>query len=65
MKTMLRRITKLFRRQEGATIIEYALLVALLAIVALFAIQAAGLEVKGIFNLVATNLNKANVPPTP
>jgi pilus assembly protein Flp/PilA len=49
MKTLL----SLVRNEEGQDLLEYALLVALIAIVAVGAVTAAGTTVQGIFNNIA------------
>ena len=47
-------VVALKRRTEGATAAEYALLVALIAIVAVGAVTAAGTQVSNIFGQIAT-----------
>ena len=42
------------RNEEGQDLLEYALLVALIALVAVGAVTAAGLKVNTIFNQIAT-----------
>lgn len=49
-------VKSLVRRDEGQDLLEYALLVALIALVAFGAVQAAGTSVNGIFNSIATQL---------
>jgi Flp pilus assembly pilin Flp len=44
------------RRDEGQDLLEYALLVSLIAILAVTAVTAAGNSVKTIFNTIATTL---------
>lgn len=44
---------------RGASMVEYALLVVLIAIIALVAIRIAGREVSNTFNDVASNLQSA------
>jgi pilus assembly protein Flp/PilA len=41
-------------RDEGATMVEYGLMVALIAVVCLVAVTALGVNLKGIFNQIAT-----------
>jgi pilus assembly protein Flp/PilA len=57
---MLLYVTRLinsFRREEdGQDLLEYALLVALIAIVAVFSVQAAGVEVQNIFEEIVDAL---------
>jgi len=47
------------RNEEGQDLLEYALLVALIALVAIGAVQAAGGSVKTIFSSIATQLANA------
>ena len=54
--TTLRSFT---RRDEGQDLLEYALLVALIALVAVGAITAAGTSVDGIFTRIAEALGAA------
>jgi pilus assembly protein Flp/PilA len=44
------------REEEGQTFVEYALLIAFIALVALVAVQLLGTNISSIFNSVATNL---------
>ncbi|MGH9198747.1 MAG: Flp family type IVb pilin [Acidimicrobiia bacterium] len=46
--------------QQGASMVEYALLVVLIAIIAIIAIQIAGEEVSEAFSTVADGLAGAN-----
>ena len=39
--------------EEGATAVEYGIMVALIAVVIIFAVQAIGLNLKGAFETVA------------
>lgn len=48
----LRIVNALKNRQEGASLVEYALLVVLIAIVAIAAITAAGKSISGIFQTI-------------
>ena len=48
------------RNEEAQDLLEYALLVALIAIVAIGAVTAAGGSVKSIFNTIATDLAPAS-----
>ena len=47
------------RNDEGQDLLEYALLVALIALVAIGAVQAAGGSVSAIFTSIATQLGNA------
>jgi len=42
--------------EEGATMVEYGLMVALIAVVALLAVTALGVNVAAIFNQIATSI---------
>jgi pilus assembly protein Flp/PilA len=44
------------QREEGQTLVEYAFLVAFIAIVVLVAVQLLGTNVSSLFNSVATHL---------
>jgi len=49
-------IASMLRDEEGATMVEYGLLVALIAMVALVAVQALGVNLSSLFNNVATSV---------
>ena len=49
-------IAALWSRERGATMVEYGLMVALIAIVAMLAVAAVGTNLFGLFNEVATEL---------
>jgi pilus assembly protein Flp/PilA len=53
---MLHIITSMIRDEEGATMVEYGLLVALIALVALGAIQTLGINLSTMFTGVAGSL---------
>lgn len=46
----------LFHRDDGATMVEYGLMVALIAVVALVAVTALGGSVSGVFQSIADTL---------
>ncbi len=56
MKTMI----NLFKSEEGATAIEYALIAALVSIIAIVAMQSVGTQVNKSFSTVASALSSAN-----
>lgn len=56
---MLSILMNALRRDEGATMVEYGLMVALIAIVALAAVQVLGGNVSNTFTDVANNLGGA------
>jgi len=51
--------TWLHRDERGASMVEYALLVVLIAIIALVAVSIAGEEVSETFSDIASGLNQA------
>ena len=51
---MLLNFLNTLKSEEGQDLLEYALLVALIALVAVGAVTAAGLQVNTIFNQIAT-----------
>ena len=50
------KLTTWIREEKGASMVEYALLVVLIAIVALIAVRLAGTEVSGTFSTIASEL---------
>ena len=54
---LLHYLNELLAREEGATMVEYGLMVALIAVVALVAVTALGGSVSGIFQNVANTLS--------
>ena len=56
MLSMITRLQSIVRRDEGQDLLEYALLVALIALVAVGAITLAGKNVHTIFGQIATAL---------
>ena len=53
---MITTLKTMIRDEEGATMVEYGLLVALIAIVALLAVTAIGKNLSTLFNTVAGTL---------
>lgn len=51
---MVCKVRKFFGREEGATMVEYGLMVALIAVVSLVAVGLLGTNVAGIFQQIAT-----------
>jgi len=47
---------KFAQRQDGPTMIEYALLVALIALVVIAVTKLIGIQLSGVFNSVSTSL---------
>jgi pilus assembly protein Flp/PilA len=52
-------IQRFIAEEDGATMIEYALLAALISIAAIAALTSVGTEVKNIFNVISTTLAAA------
>ena len=59
MSQLVAFVNSIRRNEEGQDLLEYALLVALIALVAIGAVQAAGTSVSGIFDAIATQLGGA------
>ncbi len=53
---MLKSLTTMIRDEEGATMVEYGLLVALIAMVALVAVTTLGKNLSTLFSTVATSV---------
>ncbi len=53
---MLSTIKSMFRDEEGATMVEYALMVALVAVVAIAAVTLLGKSLSGVFSTVAATV---------
>lgn len=53
---MLTTLKSMLRDDEGATMVEYGLLVALIALVALAAVKTLGTNLSGLFSTVAATL---------
>jgi pilus assembly protein Flp/PilA len=53
---LINRVRQFVRRDEGQDLLEYALLISLIAIVCVGAITAAGTNVKDIFDKIAAAL---------
>ncbi len=56
MKSLMK---KIWREEEGATAVEYALMVALIAVVIIVAVKSLGTSVSEKFSLVATAVEGA------
>jgi pilus assembly protein Flp/PilA len=53
---MFTTLTSMLREEDGATMVEYGLLVALIALVALGAVQTLGINLSSLFTNVGTSL---------
>ena len=56
MLALWTKVTTWMKDEKGASMVEYALLVVLIAIVALVAVSLAGDEVSSVFSEIATDL---------
>jgi pilus assembly protein Flp/PilA len=59
MTMLFNQLRNLAKDESGQDLLEYALLVALIALVAFGAVQAAGTQVNAIFSNIATQLANA------
>jgi pilus assembly protein Flp/PilA len=53
---MLTNVQKMLRDEEGATMVEYGLMVALIALVVIIAVTVVGHNLSSLFSSVATTL---------
>ena len=56
MKNLINRMRAFNKNDEGQDLLEYALLVGLIALVCVLAVTAAGTSINGIFTSIATAL---------
>lgn len=56
MTTLINRMRAIVRDDSGQDMLEYALLTALIALAAVVAVRAAGVQVRGIFNNITGQL---------
>ena len=54
MYQLTQSVRKLLGREEGATMVEYGLMVALIAVVCLLAVTALGVNIKAVFTQIGT-----------
>lgn len=59
MKQLIARMRTLMRDDSGQDLLEYALLVALIALVAYAAVASTGTQVNAIFSSIASRLTQA------
>ena len=59
MLALWTKVTTWMKDEKGASMVEYALLVVLIAIVALVAVSLAGDEISSVFSEIATELSNA------
>ena len=62
MSNFIHRAKSFCRDEDGATMVEYGILVDLLSVVSITGIAAVGLYVKGTFTKVESELQAAGVP---
>lgn len=58
-------MNRFFKEEEGQGLVEYALIIGLIAIVAIAALTAAGGSVSNLFTNISGKLNNANAPTNP
>lgn len=56
MQTILNQAKRFLRDEDGATMVEYALMLALIAVVCIVAVTSIGTGANGMFNKIATDL---------
>lgn len=61
----MKKVQELRNKQKGATVIEYALIAALISVAAIVAFGLVGTKVKDTMTSVGTSLDKAATAPTP
>ena len=59
MKSVITKVQRFLKSEDGPTAVEYAIMLALIVIVCLTAIQAIGKNASSAFNDIATDLNNA------
>jgi pilus assembly protein Flp/PilA len=57
---MIKKLTQFFKNEEGATAVEYGIMVALIAVVIIVAVTAVGDQLVVVFNDVAAALGLVN-----
>jgi pilus assembly protein Flp/PilA len=57
---MFKKLINFFKDEEGATMVEYALMLALIAIVCIAAVTTVGDNAESVFNQSAGNLSTAS-----
>lgn len=61
MKRGISGISRFFREEEGASAVEYGLLVALIAVAIIIIVQLVGIKLENVFNQVCWRINN-NTP---
>ncbi len=52
-----RRMTRRLRGEDGQTMVEYSIVAALIAVVAMAAVQALGVGITGVFNNIVQSIS--------
>jgi len=60
MNSLKQSLAKFLKSEDGPTAVEYAVMVALIIVVAIGAVQLLGQKTSSTFNNVATELNKTS-----
>lgn len=58
---MMETVRSFFKREEGASAIEYALIAGLIAVAIITAVTMVGTDITGVFNSIAAELKKVSV----
>ena len=64
MKSVITKVQRFLKSEDGPTAVEYAIMLALIVIVCLTAIQAIGQNASSAFQDIATDLNDARTGGT-
>jgi pilus assembly protein Flp/PilA len=59
MTNLVSKISSCMKKEKGATMVEYAIMVALIAVVSIVVIKGLGKQVSGTFNSVSQELSSA------
>ena len=63
MKSLISKVQRFLKSEDGPTAVEYAIMLALIVIVCLTAIQAIGDNANTAFNTIATEIDNHNDAP--
>jgi len=59
MKALMNHMNRFVREDDGATMVEYGLMVALIAVVCIAAVTLVGSSLSSLFGRVSTNISNA------
>ncbi len=62
MRSLTSMLSRRFEREDGQALIEYALLLALVAIVSIGVLNALGVDIKNLLNQVSTRMSQVSNP---